>query len=480
MSTIPFFKPAIVLIEISQTWLKAARDGKSVGFSVERGNDGRLTETCRETLVAGLNAFVNKKSMGPRPRAFCCVGAMGVSQRRLSLPSSTKLEIDKILRLQIEAEFPLSPDELAWGYRELAQGTSATRELLVVAVKREVIEDYKSVFAAAGLDPVFTLAPLVRNLLCPQPLETHALLDVGGERPEWTVFEKGVPTSLRLLPATAEVSVLESVSKLAGSGFVGRRIYLSGASRELAARLADRLRGIVECVPLTDESEAPAAIVGLKKVIEQGNEAQLLPLQNRAKPQTGIYNLSKGELKPWLIRAAALICVLLMLPYAEALVLKPFLTRKLARLDADKGRLAMIDHELDFLQSVKQSQPPYLDALFVLAKSAPPGTRFDTLNMNRQGDIALHGVMQNGNQVTDFRAKLIGSGFFSNVSVEEQTPTPDRQRVNLRMSAHWKPTEGRVGLAIAPTPEEIQQAKTNVDAGGAGGGFPPGMMFPGN
>ena len=31
------------------------------------------------------------------------------------------------------------------------------------------------------------------------------------------------------------------------------------------------------------------------------------------------------------------------------------------------------------------------------------------------------------------------SGFFANVTVEEQTPTPDRQRVNVRISAQEKP-----------------------------------------
>jgi hypothetical protein len=118
-----------------------------------------------------------------------------------------------------------------------------------------------------------------------------------------------------------------------------------------------------------------------------------------------------------------------------------------------------------------------LDALFVLAKSAPPGARFDALTMDKRGEISFHGVMQNGMQVTDFRSKLIASGFFSIVTVEEQTPTPDRQRVNLRMTALWKSADARAGLTIGPTADEIKQAKAGKDNGG-GGGMPPGMMFP--
>ncbi|HZV36714.1 MAG TPA: hypothetical protein VFB72_19210, partial [Verrucomicrobiae bacterium] len=105
----------------------------------------------------------------------------------------------------------------------------------------------------------------------------------------------------------------------------------------------------------------------------------------------------------------------------------------------------------------------------------------DSVNMDQHGDMTLRGTMQNGQQVTDFREKLIGSGFFSSVSVEEQTPNPDHQHVSVRMTAHWKPFEGRSGLAIGPTPAEIQQAKTNKDTAMPGGGmFPPGMMFPPN
>jgi hypothetical protein len=57
-------------------------------------------------------------------------------------------------------------------------------------------------------------------------------------------------------------------------------------------------------------------------------------------------------------------------------------------------------------------------------------------------------------------------------------PTPDRQKVNVRISAQWKPATARNGLAIGPTPEEIERAKTNKPAAGGGplaGGFPAGM-----
>ena len=80
--------------------------------------------------------------------------------------------------------------------------------------------------------------------------------------------------------------------------------------------------------------------------------------------------------------------------------------------------------------------------------------------MNRRGDLALRGFMRDSQQVVDFRSKLINSGYFSTVVVEEQNPTPDRQKVNLRISAQWKPAPLRESLSIAPVAAEIEKLKS--------------------
>jgi len=123
----------------------------------------------------------------------------------------------------------------------------------------------------------------------------------------------------------------------------------------------------------------------------------------------------------------------------------------------ETARFATIDRELDFLQYLEQSEPPYVDALLVLAKAAPPGTRFDSVSMNRRGEVSLRGSLQNGQQVAELRSKLIDSGFFASVGIEDQSPTPDRQKVTVRMSAQWKSAD----LRKAPPPEPLK-ASTNA------------------
>jgi hypothetical protein len=61
--------------------------------------------------------------------------------------------------------------------------------------------------------------------------------------------------------------------------------------------------------------------------------------------------------------------------------------------------------------------------------------------------------------------------------VEEQTPTPDRQKVTVRITAQWKPANDRQSLSIGPTPEELEKAK-NRPKDPPAGAFPPMDMGP--
>jgi hypothetical protein len=159
----------------------------------------------------------------------------------------------------------------------------------------------------------------------------------------------------------------------------------------------------------------------------------------------------------WAVLAALLALMALAVPYAEAILMKPALAKRLAAIKADKGRLATIDRELDFLRYLKQNQPPYLDTLFILAKAAPPGTRIETISMNRRGDLSLRGSMQNSTQVADFRSKVFDSGFFTNVVVEEQTP--GQNKVIIRVGAQLKSALARESLAVAPAASQPDKPK---------------------
>jgi Tfp pilus assembly PilM family ATPase len=528
MNALNLLIPPIYYLEIGHDFLKAEGPAGGLELRFERQSSGRLTPASKEKVTLSLQSFLKRKPWQPRSRVVCAISARGVTLRRLSLPASTKENLQKLLLLQIESEFPLSPEELAWGYRpvhELVQQPdplspfpppNGAQDLLVVAVKKEVVEEYTEIVSACGASPVFTLAALARSRVCPQMSGDYTMLDIGPNQSELMSFTNGVPTAVRVLSWGSETvtraieadlgvsreeaerlsSTREPNLDAAGREKLDRalaaaieplsatlngsitKLYLTGVCvrpLELAPRLANQSRKRLECEPLEAmEARSPsAAIAGLKRAGENGT-VPLLLLQ--AKATNGYSRMPRAIAWESAKPALALVIALLCLPYAEALLLKPFLSHRLNTFKANKGRLLAIDRELGFLQYLKQNQAPYLDALYLISKVAPPGAHIDSMSMNRNGELSLRISMREPNQAVDFRSKLIDSGFFSSVAVEEQAPSPDRQKLSVRLSAQWKPASAREALAFGPTPEEIEKAKSVKNRPMVG---PPMMPFQG-
>lgn len=519
-----------VYLELGQSSLNVLLGEAGLELPLERLENGHLTAPCQEWVIASLQAFLKRPGHASSLPAICAVGARGVSFRRLIVPPATNEELTRLLSLQIESEFPLPPADLAWGYRKLERGEqpkempAGHQAFLVAALKKEILEEYAEMLGRSGIRPVFTLAALARNYLWPCSSESSAALDIGRRQSELIYFERGVPTSFRILPWGGD-NITESIQEKMGvtreeaetlkirgdresatsseagpivesttavavdvlTKFIrakgpAQRLYLTGKSarqKGVAAQLAKGLDCSVEVertegVPGSGRS---AAIQGLKKSRDKNGHGPLLIIQVKDGKIAAKATLP-GARKLGTI-AGALLLACLCLPYVEALLLKPHLASRLAAAQGSRGKLASIDREFDFLRLLKKSQPPYMDAMYLMANFAPPGTRFDSLSMNRRGEVSLRGNMKDSQQVLVFRSKLIDSGFFSSVVVEEQSPTPDRQKLVVRMTAQWKTTTDREKLKLGPTPEEMEKIRATAKELGPGGSpMPMGGAFP--
>ena len=271
MTESSFMNSSLVYLEISSGMLKVLRESAGLELPLAREPGGRLTQECKTRLAASLQPFLDRKAWQPRAKAFCAIGATGVSLRRLALPAVAGEEFQRLLRLQIESEFPLPPDELAWGWQpiETGGGEAAKREVLVAAVKKEVVEDYANVLRACGVTPVFTVAALARKFVCPPQPNPYALLELGRSQSELVTFDPGVPGIIRVLSTPAGASLAEAVNRSLGANWSGRKIFLTGGSDELASQLARQLGNGVACDALKLEAGAgcSAAILGLKKSV---------------------------------------------------------------------------------------------------------------------------------------------------------------------------------------------------------------------
>lgn len=536
MNVLPLFNPPSLYIEIGPNSLHVMRENEGLELPVERQDNGLLTPACKAKLVESLRNFVRPPAWPPRPKAYCAIGARGVSMRRLTLPAASGEELRRLLLLQIESEFPLTPDELAWGCHPVdgntpsGNGAGNSRDWIVVAVKKETIEDYALLLSECGLEPVFTLGALARRGYCQLPPEAYAIVDVAAQCSELISFAQGTPVSMRVLPWGAE-DALVSIQKKLGVGraeairllsatssntagtapptvqacelpewekfaqciqnaWTGKKIYVAGAhAAAIATGLQTAFGGRVECVPmgpLTSQGHS-AATLGLRHFCEQNGGAP--PLVFEAKAPKAKDPATRAASWTWAALALALACGAYGLRYAEPVLFQGHLAKVIAETQAKKARLPNIDRELNFLQYLKTNQPPYLEAVAAIANSAPGGMKIESLALTRRGDLTFRGFVRDMQQALDFRAKLGDSGFFNNVVLEEQSPTPDRQKMNLRIVAQWKPVVAREALIKElALPENNKTNAAGIKTNFAGSpdsappvnmGVPPGgMMMP--
>lgn len=448
-------EPTRVWVELTAMALHARCGFHGVDVPLEREGDGTLRPESRSRVVEELRRITADKPWLSPLHIYCSLGSRGVILRSISLPASSASELPKLLQLQIEAEFPLPPDQLAWGWLPLSRGENGGQELLVAAVKSEVLQACEALFAPLGATLSYSLAALDRLENLPNP-SAGSVLYWNGHSAEWTLCDGNGQPAIRCLTGDSH-RIRNAWPTLEGASY-----DVTGPEAPVSQWLALQTETSVNPAPVR-KLEIPsgpgntAATVGLSRAFaEHPNRPRMTLRFNPTEiPKASLTNL------PWrsLGLSVALLAAVLIVPSLEALLVRPRLARQLARLKAGEPQLEVIDRELGFLRYLNQNQGPYLEALYLIAQAAPPGCHIDTIHMNRRGEVTLTGFLQNLNQVGDFRLKLIDSGFFSSVVVEDQTPTPDRQRINFRVTAQWKAAGDREGLQIGPT-------LTNSPAGG--------------
>ncbi len=509
MKPLGALEPTLVFVEIRSASFHAHTGLTGVDLPIERGPDGHLTPASAAAATAALQGLLGTKTWLSRIRVCCAIGSRGVLLRPVSLPVTAPAELSRLLQLKIESELPLPPEALAWGWLTLpnagpTDAATPRQEVLVAAVKKEVIEEYAAILGPVDPDPMFTVAALARMALVPIDQRAFAVLDIGPTQSELTLMEAGVPPSVQLLPwgenrwldslssrlgqtrdeAVATLASLpnrdgtdrndamdaaleEAVSALAEilpKTARDRPLWISGPP-VLAQLLAGRLGGThpVGVLPVPIHPGQTAATLGseLSLVSRPGRKPLsllLLQIKHTDSPDRAVRAFPRRQVAI----AAALLVGVLAFPYIEALLFQPRLARRLAGLKGNDTQFATIDRELSFLRYLELNQSPHLDAAFVIAQAAPQGVRLNSLSMNRHGEISLSGFLQNLAQVGDFRLKLINSGFFSTIVVEDQSPTPDRQRINFRITGRWKSAAEREALALGPVLPEPASGKGSV------------------
>ena len=399
----------------------------------------------------------------------------------------------------------------------LANGGPALAEVTVAALRREVLDEYGALLAECGIVPAFTLGAVAAASICPEAPGVSSVLDLGKAHSELLTLEDGKPSAVRVLSwggekITAEISrvlgvpaeeaealkrgaatvpqggfvfekspqeeaVLEaiqdgvrSLERLLASAWAAgpgegaarpRRIHLVGGSSRLpglAESLTAALGGDLECRAI-DVEPAPgrsAVTLGLELTGKDGGATLPLPLLPRARKQEAARTARIPPVYAWLSAALLLAALSLFLHYGAPLVRLAARKARLEEARAIRASLPNLDRELGFLEFVEKSQVDYLEALTALSQSLPQGTVLEGLTLSRQGEVSIQGKAASFEGANDLRGRLVKTGWFSHVVIQDQAPSKQEGRVDFRMSARIRPDARPVQVAAkaqaAPPP----------------------------
>lgn len=466
----------------------------NVRCGVERGEDGRLSPVSRAALQRCASDLIASRSPGWCSGIVCALPGRGVSIRSISIPSNVPVTtLHSVLRLQIESQFPISPDLLAWGWRDLPKSTddtsappNAQRELTVFAMRKEILESYAEALSAISVPVWFTLAAVGSRASRggAQPIDSNRLLCLGASHSEVWGFQAECPASLKQVPlGTESRSVLSQEAEAAELSTRLRRALDSGTSPLEGPLLIEvdpthsseaslLLRGLdprlrFEILQGRQDGAIPPSVVGLMRLLE-GGRLDSLPLFNVGSSVPASPSPARERFR-YAAAAGLILLALVALRYGEAAIGKAQGTTKLQQVRKYKERFPAIDKELGFLQHLQSHQNTFLDVLYVVGKASPPGTKMDSFSMSRRGDLSLRLTFRPPDQALSFRSNLIDSGLFTNLVVEEQTPSQDRQQMVLRISAQTRDRESRGPLVIPPsTPPPTNQITQSKPGSGSG------------
>ncbi len=470
----------------------------NVRCDVERGEDGRLSPGSLAALKRCASDLIASRSPGWCSGIVCALPGRGVSIRSVTVPSTVPAAtLHSVLRLQIESQFPISPDLLAWGWQEPPKSVTGTatipspqREVTVFAMRKEILESYAEALSVTALPVWFTLGAVGSQASRSggQPTDCNRLLCLGSNHSELWAFQADCPLSLKQVPLGTESRALLSQEAEAAelSSRLRRALDSGPASADgpllvevaptHASDASSLLRGLeprlrFEILQGRQDGAIPPSVLGLMRLLEAGrfDSVPLFITGSTIPPSPS----SGRERLRYAAVAGLIILALIAVRYGEAAIGKARGTKKLQQVRKYKEKFPTIDKELGFLQHLQSHQNAFLDVLYVVGKASPPGTKMDSFSMSRRGDLSLRLTFAPPDQALSFRSNLIDSGFFTNLVVEEQSPSQDRQQMVLRITAQTRDRESRSPLVIPPsTPPASNMVAQSGSKSGPGASQP--------
>jgi len=254
-------------------------------------------------IVEGIREAIEKAKIRTKNVA-AAVSGHSVIVKKVSLPVMTRDELDEQIRWEAEQYIPFDVNEVNLDFQILSGGGGEGQmEVLLVAAKKDLVDDYVQVIREAGLVPaaIDVAAFAVENAFEAnyevRPDEVVALVNIGAQVVNINIISNGAPAFTRDI-TTAGNQYTEEIQKALSISFEeAERIKLGGrrseSSQEVVPQEVEQaMRSVTETVigeisRSLDFFSATSADSRIERIVLCGGGASVAGLQAGFQQRSG-------------------------------------------------------------------------------------------------------------------------------------------------------------------------------------------------
>jgi type IV pilus assembly protein PilM len=297
------FRPSVVGLDIGSSAVKAVvlRRGRA-GWSLVTAGEAPIPEGSLQDGTASEPTAVSEAVSGlldsmrlRRAKVAAALSGHSVIVKRLSLPSMSQAELAEAIPWEAEQYIPFDLSEVQLDYQVINSGeaTKSALDVLLVAAKRDRIDDRAGIIAQTGRKPVvldieaFALANAYRMNYPERNDPLAALVHVGRAVTIVCLLEHGQPAFTRDIAIGGQIHLDAIVRELGHAGMdelAARRILhgqfpndvtpdqVASVLREASSQLVQEVRKTV------DFYRATAPVEKLSRIVVSGGAYQAVGL----------------------------------------------------------------------------------------------------------------------------------------------------------------------------------------------------------
>jgi type IV pilus assembly protein PilM len=172
--------------------------------------DGSIIDSIR--LVDSIKELIRKAKIKAKDVAISVSGHSTVIVKIINLPEMTEEELEESIKFEAEQYIPFDINDVNIDFQIIGpRQEPGQMDVILVAVKKEVINEYMSVVKEAGLNPVvvdvdiFAMENAYEVNYEIEPQRSVALIDVGMGSIKMNILKGGVPSFTRETPIGTSV-----------------------------------------------------------------------------------------------------------------------------------------------------------------------------------------------------------------------------------------------------------------------------------